>query len=380
MRNLLNDFLEKSKLVHGDKYDYSLVEYKTNKIKVKIICPEHGIFEQVPNWHTSGSKCPKCAKLNRISKMSMTQDNFIKNANKRHNNKYDYSLVEYKNSKTKIKIICPEHGVFEQKPGNHISGQNCPSCGFKMRRNKLTYTNKDFIKKSKIIHKNKYDYSKVIYKTSRKKVDIICPIHGLFSQVPVEHMQGAGCNKCAINSNTNNRKIKTSKSVLNFFYNTHLDRYDYSKVEYIDAKTKVEIICKKHGSFYQKPHNHINGQGCPSCMNSKGVNKICSLLRDNKINYKREQVIKGCVSEKKYPLKFDVFIPEYNTYIEYDGAHHFIPIEVWGGMQTYKKTKIRDKIKNDFCQKNNLKLYRISYKDDIDRKMNEILISIKSSI
>ena len=121
-------FIIDAKNIHGDKFDYSLVEYIKSSIKVKIICPIHGEFEQSPNAHLSGRGCPKCFGDNqRILKQSNTEE-FPTKANKIHGDKYDYSLVEYKNARTKVKIVCPEHGVFEQKPNSHLSGNGCPLC------------------------------------------------------------------------------------------------------------------------------------------------------------------------------------------------------------------------------------------------------------
>jgi len=118
-------FIEKAKAIHSDKYDYSLVEYKNNRTKVKIICHEHGIFEQRSDSHLRGQGCSKCKGG---GKKKLTTEEFIKKAKNIHGDKYDYSLVEYKNNKTKVKIICPIHDVFEQRPGSHLKGCDCPKC------------------------------------------------------------------------------------------------------------------------------------------------------------------------------------------------------------------------------------------------------------
>ena len=118
------EFIIKAKETHGDKYDYHLVTYETNKAKVRIVCPKHGVFEQTPNSHLNGSGCPCCYGTHK-----KTTEQFIEDAKKVHGDKYDYSLVDYKTAKTKVKIICPKHGVFEQAPNNHLNGQDCPVCG-----------------------------------------------------------------------------------------------------------------------------------------------------------------------------------------------------------------------------------------------------------
>ena len=117
------DFIENARKVHSDKYDYSLTNYISAKTKVKIICPVHGVFEQTPCGHLSGRGCKKCSGKNKL-----TTEEFIDQARKVHGDKYDYSLVNYVNCRTKVKIICPIHGVFEQTPQSHLKGNGCKYC------------------------------------------------------------------------------------------------------------------------------------------------------------------------------------------------------------------------------------------------------------
>jgi len=223
------EFIEKSKKIHGDKYDYSISNYIGNHKKIKIICLKHGIFEQSASDHLSGCGCQKCAGNKKI-----TTDNFITKSKEIHNDEYDYSLVKYVNSNTKVKIICKEHGIFEQKPTNHFNNkQGCPKCNGK------NLNTEDIIKKFSSIHGDKYDYSLVKYINTNIKVKIICPEHGIFEQKPIQHLQGKRCQKCF-------GGIKlTQKEFINNSKNVHGDEYDYSLVEYKNARTKVKIICKK---------------------------------------------------------------------------------------------------------------------------------------
>ena len=124
-------FIDEAKLVHGDKYDYSKIEYKNNRTKVCIICPNHGEFIQKPEYHLEGEGCPKCGRIKANNSISYSQDEFVKKCSKIHNNKYDYSLVKYNRSSDIVTIICPEHGEFKQKAANHLMGQGCQKCGFK---------------------------------------------------------------------------------------------------------------------------------------------------------------------------------------------------------------------------------------------------------
>ena len=197
-----DEFVEKAKSVHGDIYDYSHVNYTNAKTKIEIICPLHGSFFQLPYNHLSGKGCKECGHAIGNEKSSLSKDEFIEKANEVHNNLYDYSKVEYKNYKTKVEIICKEHGSFFQTPNNHLDGKGCKECGMKstidfIQENFVSNT-EDFIKKSKSIHGDEYDYSLVDYKNNSTQVEIVCMEHGKFFQTPKNHLRGKGCKQCGI--------------------------------------------------------------------------------------------------------------------------------------------------------------------------------------
>jgi Zn finger protein HypA/HybF involved in hydrogenase expression len=121
-------FIEEAKSVHGERYDYSKTEYIKAKIKVKIVCPSHGVFEQEPSNHLCGKGCPKCKNEFISSQKRGGVEDFVRKAKIVHGDKYDYSLVSYILSNIKIKIICPEHTHFMQTPAHHLMGQGCPKC------------------------------------------------------------------------------------------------------------------------------------------------------------------------------------------------------------------------------------------------------------
>lgn len=267
------EFINRADEIHNGKYIYDKTIYTSAQSKVIITCPVHGDFEQKACIHLRGCGCPECAGC------ATGLDKFIEKARKVHGNKYDYSKVEYINANTKVTIICPEHGEFEQTPGSHIYGRGCPKCG-KLTTSKKLRSNTDvFIEKAKAIHGNKYDYSKVEYVTQIDEITIICPEHGEFKQRPVLHLQGHGCNECGkeIQAETLRkinelRKITRSRKTQEFIEKArkvHGDFYNYDNVEYINNATKVEIICPKHGSFLQRPSDHLKGHGCIQCKSEK---------------------------------------------------------------------------------------------------------------
>lgn len=185
-KSTTEEFINKSRIKHDDKYDYSLVNYINSSSKVEIICNEHGIFNQSPNNHLKGAGCPSCCGL-----IKPTTGEFIEKAKKIHGNKYDYSLTKYINIRTNVKIICKIHGVFEQLSNSHLNGKGCAKCTGK---NKTTDI---FITECKKVHDYRYDYSLVDYKTSNSKISIICKKHGLFEQLANDHLRGRGCPSCS---------------------------------------------------------------------------------------------------------------------------------------------------------------------------------------
>lgn len=242
------EFVIKARLIHGDRYNYSKVDYCHSQIKVQIICPIHGVFFQRPSLHLQGNGCVSCRneKFNTQRKNSVSD--FIKKAKDIHKNKYDYSLVEYINNKTKVKIICPIHGVFEQKPNNHINlKQGCMQCRDDVNRLNLN----EVIERSNKIHNNKYNYDLVVYENNNSKVKIVCPKHGVFTQRISDHMLGRGCRLCKFSLGektiadflmTNNIKFIPQKT-FDDCKNTNVLPFDFYLPEY---KICIEYQGEQH--------------------------------------------------------------------------------------------------------------------------------------
>jgi hypothetical protein len=180
------EIIKQFREIHGELYDYSLVEYEGGHKKVKIICPLHGEFEQFPSGHKNGTGCPKCN-----GGVKKNAEDFIYNAKLKHGNLYDYRNISYINSDIDIEIICKTHGKFKQRPSHHLNGSGCPKCVGKYK------TSDDFISEARLIHGEYYDYSLLEYKRNNSEVIIKCPIHGIFKQIPSNHLQGNGCSICS---------------------------------------------------------------------------------------------------------------------------------------------------------------------------------------
>jgi hypothetical protein len=199
---------------------------------------------------------------------------FIEKARIKHGNRYDYNLVEYINTRKKVKIICSIHGVFEQAPECHLLGYNCRKCAFVQQREKVCHTTEIFIQRATEKHNNKYDYSLVEYITARKKVKIICPVHGLFEQTPDIHLNSiAGCKQCgtlivvqkqkgakrSLKNQTQRKRIYTEKQKL--YNKKHYEKNKEHKKKIV--KEYVELnkdFIKQRNSeiFKEKYHNDVN--------------------------------------------------------------------------------------------------------------------------
>ena len=209
--------------------------------------------------------------------MHNTSCSFFNKATLKHNNIYDYSLVDYKNVSVKVDIICDKHGIFTQSPYKHIAGQGCPACAIDRRRKPLD----SFILDAISIHKNEYDYSLVKYINSNTIITIICKKHGEFNQIPTKHIAGQRCPQCSTH------KVPTTDEFISKLNLKFGDEYDYSLIKYVNNKCKIKIVCRKHGIFEQIPSNHLKGHGCPSCCDKKKLTTEEFINKSNVIhNYK----------------------------------------------------------------------------------------------
>lgn len=355
------EFVQKAKEIHGSKYDYSQVVCNGNKKKVVITCPKHGVFQQAPHNHIYQKQgCQKCYDERRGASMLLDTATFIERAISIHGDKYDYSLVNYKNALTVVDIKCPKHGVFKQRPTNHVRlKQGCAACA-----GRAAITTKDYIKRAKAIHGDKFDYSLTEYINGGTKVKIICKVHGVFEQVAGAHINNRnGCAICA------NKGLSTTEAFIKKAKRIHGDRFDYSLVDYKHNKAEVSIICKKHGVFQQMPNGHLDGDGCSKCSASKGEIRINRFLKEAGFVFEAQKRFKKCRNKKTLP--FDFFLPSHNLLIEYDGRQHFKPFVKFGGEDAVKTTQKNDAIKTAFAAEHGFNLLRIKY-TDFDR-IEEIL-------
>jgi len=260
------DYIEEAKKIHNYKYDYSqIIELPKRDFRVNIICLHHGIFEQSFHKHLSGDGCKKCAneKLGK-EKIEKAKNKFINDVTIKHNNKYDYSKINYISAKEKIIIICPIHGDFEQTPNSHLNGNGCGKCANEKIKERMSIPWNIYKEDLQKIHNNKYNYSKVIWKGVDIDIIVECPIHGEFQIRPADHKRERGCPTCSKEIHIQYNKLDTDRFIKKSI-EIWGNKYNYSKTNYIDSNNKLIIICKIHGEFNQLPSNHYKYEGCQKC-------------------------------------------------------------------------------------------------------------------
>lgn len=374
------EFIAKAREVHGDKYYYDKVNYVNSSTKVIITCPIHGDFEITPENHLHSKQgCNKCGIESRVAKSRLSKDEFVERANAVHHNFYNYDKVVYINSHSRVVITCPIHGDFKQLPYQHLNGHGCKKCATLSTKEKERISLEEFISRSKACHTIQYDYSKVDLNGLNSEVCIICPIHGEFKQLANTHLRGSDCPKCAYDMNARKR-AKPLEKFIEDAIKVHGDKYDYSDTVYVTAKQKVAIRCKKHNIvFRQKPNAHLNGNGCPICVQSYLERDVLRLLQARGIRFQVEKTFDWLVS--KGNLYLDYFLPDYGVAIECQGEQHFHACDYYGGESSFRVTKHRDALKKQLCEKHGIKILYysnlgIKYPYDVLEDLGQLLLAI----
>ena len=307
-------------------------------------------------------------------KKQLTLQEFIEKAKQRHGNKFNYSKVIYFKTHSKVCIICPVHGEFWQTPANHLAGRGCIKCRNEYNSEFNLFTLEEFINKAKVIHGDKYDYSKVIYLGKRSLVSLICPVHGEFQQLAGNHLQGRGCRKCNFEKFKLNHPTRLStEEFIKRSKTLHGKKYDYSKAVYNHSKNKIIITCPEHGEFEQVAIDHLRGCGCPACNFSKGELALEEIFKKHNINYKPQFML------PHYTYEYDFYLPDLNILIEFHGIQHYEPVEYFGGIDEFKKILERDAFKRSLAREYGIPLIEIHYKN-LELSINEFEYLILKTI
>ena len=415
------EFIVKAKMIHGESYDYSRVDYRGKLEKVEMVCPIHGSFLQTPEAHYVRG-CPKCSFEIKCRNGTKTTEEFVRQSRVVHGRKYGYEKTVYTGKRNKVCIVCHIHGEFWQHPCNHLNGSGCPSCsgvgrytkeGFVKRAtdlygDKFDYTDvkidgcfnrvriscpshgfmdvrptvflqgktvcrdceiekrgRAFIDRAKKLHGNRYDYGLVKYKRMKQEVRIVCGKHGVFCKSPFAHVSGkAGCPVCYPGIKSG-RKKRDNNEFIRDAVSVHGQRYDFSRVKYVGIIKKVTIVCLKHGSFSQIANNHLMGQGCPRCRESKGEEMTAKVLDQLGEKFERQKIFLKCRDKKCLP--FDFYLTRRRILMEVDGVQHYQPSSFTNNKsrvfreRCFASVKKHDKMRNDFAKNSGLVMIRIPY-------------------
>jgi hypothetical protein len=416
----IDDVIIKFKDKHGDIYDYSKFEYINTHHKSIITCYTHGDFLQTPAKHISGRGCQKCG----IEKNSYSNDEIIKKINSVNSGKYkityldkynkvnnSHILIECKHGNRKIPIsrfllgqgciycsgkkwntidliekldniyngqylynddfhkgkllfpICKIHGKFKVNKDRHLSGRGCPKCSKYIKYDTI-YFREVLSKKFKNLILDNCDFNGVT-----NYVEVECKKHGLFKTKAYYLLGGYGCKICS-----NEEKSYSNLEYIKKCVDKHPE-IDHSLVKYTSSKSKIILVCKKHGEFSQNAAYYLNSsKGCPYCQESKGEKRIRVFLE--KIN---EDYIQEYKIENRY---FDFFLPNKNLFIEFNGKQHYQPIKFFGGDEKFQKQKESDLEKNKKINDLNSRLLVIPYWkiNNVEEILNEEIYENKENI
>lgn len=292
------EFIEKSILKHGYKFDYSLVDYINNSTKVNIICKDHGVFKQTPSDHMCGRGCRMCAIDMRSKLFSCTTEKFIEKSKLRHGNEYGYRYVDYKGDAINVKIECFKHGIFNQSPSNHLRGQGCYKCSILKTIRRMVKTTEQFIIEAIEIHGDKYKYDKVNYIKNNIKVEIKCNVHGYFYQTPSDHLSGKDCRKCGNEKiRKNQQKNPAGWNITNWNNAAKKSKhFDSFKVYIIRCWNEEEEFYKIGRTFLKTSRRFYSKKGMP--YKYEILNEI--IFDNAKDAFDKENYLKRENKENKY--------------------------------------------------------------------------------
>lgn len=287
-----DDFIKQAKQIHGEKYNYEKTIYVKAKEFLIITCPIHGDFSQRARAHTTNkSGCPSCGAI----RANWSKEKFVEEILNRCG-VVPYTVIgDYTGTENKI-LTQNKFGICSSVANNLLKGV-IPGIESAMDKNEY------WINQAIEIHKDLYDYSKVNYINSEEKVKIICKIHGMFLQTPRVHIQGSGCQKCALSTNGEFKTKKYNEKFNELANVIHNYKYTYLSTTLFKAKDIINIICPKHGNFKQTADHHLRGRGCPSC----SLEGTTERMRENPTGWNYTNWEKAGEKSKKFD-SFKVYV------------------------------------------------------------------------
>lgn len=338
--------------------------FKTIHEKIPHYCKKHNVYwDVIPDNVLRGHGCPKCRGEKITQKNSKSFEQYRKELQEKHPN--IECIGEYVNGTTPVMHRCKDCGYkWSSQPIYVLDNIGCKKCNKNLRRNEQEY-----IDELKQINPNieliGHYVNTSTYATHKCKIHNYC-----WDVVPSSILNGTGCPICGI------KKRAVSSRKTHEEYEAELARANPDIVcidKYIDSSTKIKVKCLKCNTIWKPfPFNILRGHGCPTCNQSHGEDEIKNWLESHEIEYISQKRFDDCRDKKTLP--FDFYLPDKTTAIEYDGLQHYKAINWFGGEHRLKYTIMHDEIKNKYCADHNIRLLRISYKDDVQSKLNSFFI------
>ena len=319
----------------------------------------------------------KCGVINKNTLSIDQQKNDFKLAHTHE--RYTPIWETYIDAITPMKFICSIHGEFWQTPSNHKQGKGCYECGRLTTLKSIQINVDELVKRiNKLNMDEKYIPILSTYKNISSKMKFICPVHGEFWQTAYLFLNGHYCPFCGVIRQGKKRAIPIEQIKIDFNVAHPNNFFTYDWSTYKNSTTKMKIYCPIcENYFWQTPTKHKNGYGCCICKTSNAELKIEFYFKQNKIEYEKQKTFKDCKYIKH--LKFDFYLPKHNILIEYDGQQHYEFVEYFHKTHDkFEEQQLKDKIKNNYCYVNKIKLIRIPYWDE--KNIENILININYPI
>ncbi len=372
------EFIKKVIDKRGDTLDLSEAVYVRTRDSVKLTCNKHLFtYEQKASSTLAGLNGCKFCYSEILSEVGSKPKGFyLEELDKIFKDKYEIEKVII-NSGDDIDVFCKSHGYFKKDFTSLKRGHGCPTCNKFIKKAGTKKNTESFIYLSKETHKDWFDYSNTVYIDSKTRVDLKCnKCSHEFKQKPCTNLSGKGCPNCWKSRNRlpkyNSRNtLEDIEERCKVFFE---DTLDFSNSEAKTSNEKISVFCKKcNNNFDQYTGHLVRGVGCQICSRAEKQSKpeklIESILKENRVKYECEKSFEGCSHKNK--LRFDFYLPELNTCIEYQGEQHYNPISIFGGEEALKKQIIKDQVKRKYCTDNNIKLLEISYRDSIEKVLKE---------
>lgn len=305
--------------------------------------------------------------------MKKTQDEYINELKIIHGDNIDYKNIHYTWRRGVVDVRCNRcNAEWFPRADSLLNGTGCPECAKKQSALKHKKSTEEWINEAKSVWGDSYDYSEADLNKRNMggKVCVICHKksndgveHGRFWVIPTDHIKHhkTGCPKCGHYVEPKEKK-KPIRKTNDEFDKELIERNikDIVRVgDYKSNKKKLLFKCLKCGTLFEnKPVNIThNMEGCPHCSSSKLEKEVATLLEENNIVFEREKSFDGLVGKNNYPLKFDFFIPEKKILIECQGIQHFVPIDIFGGIESFERLVAYDTKKRKYASDNHIKLY-----------------------